>query len=96
MSIGTLIATAPLAAMLLGGLVGLAIGYWLSNRIALRALAAFAAVCLVLLIYLATVGQGEEARAFPPFVALTGGLFPALFGGIPGWVAGKALRKRRT
>ena len=94
MSFATLIAVAPLAAMLVGAVAGVFLGRHAGIRPAAWLLAAVVGLSLVLLVWLASVGQGEEARAFMPFVVLTGGVFPALFGGVVGWLGGRALRRR--
>lgn len=95
MSVATMIAWIPLTALVLGGAVGLLLGLKLSARIALVALGAVVLACIVLLVRLAVIQPGNEEAAFTPFIWLTGGLFPALFGGIVGWIVGRALAKRR-
>ncbi|MFC3118603.1 hypothetical protein ACFOHS_11780 [Jhaorihella thermophila] len=63
-------------------------------RLLLWLLGAIGAVALLLVIYLTTIGPGEEQAAFVPFAALTGLVFPAIFGAIMGGVAGRALGGR--
>ena len=94
MDIPTMIAVVPLVAMVIGGLAGLYFGYSLRARPALWLLGAVALASVALLARMAVIAPGEEMKAFAPFVTLTGGLFPALFGGILGWVGGRALRRR--
>ncbi|QGX97947.1 hypothetical protein EI983_06515 [Roseovarius faecimaris] len=90
----TFFALLPLASVVAGALAGAALGRYCTPRAAAWALAAYAAVALVLIIRLAGVGEGEEIKAFAPFATLTAGLFPALFGAIPGWLGGRALARR--
>lgn len=96
MSFATMIAVVPLGAMLLGGVAGLVLGRRLTPRVALWVLGVVVVASIALLVRLAMVQPGHEETAFMPFVWLTGGLFPALFGGILGWLAGRAWAKRGT
>lgn len=89
-----LFATLPLVSVLAGALAGLALGRFCTPRAAGWALMAFSAVAVVLVIRLVMIGEGEEIKAFAPFTALTAGHFPALFGAIMGWLAGRALARR--
>ncbi len=90
----TLIALLPVGAMIIGGGVGCALGRWASPRASFWVLGQFSFICLAVIIYLATIGPGEEQQAFTPFAWLTAGLFPALLAGVSGWAGGRALRRR--
>lgn len=90
----TLIAMMPVGALIIGGVIGLALGRVASNRAGFWALGLTVGACLITIIYLATIGEGEEPRAFAPFAMLTAGLFPSLLAGVIGWVGGRALRRR--
>ncbi|MCB1363459.1 MAG: hypothetical protein KDK02_05025 [Rhodobacteraceae bacterium] len=84
----------PLVALLAGALAGLVVGRFFGLARLLWLLGAVAAVSLVVVIWLATVGPGEEEGAFLPFALLVGALFPALFGAIMGGLGGRALAAR--
>lgn len=90
-----LIALVPLIAMALGVLIGLAAGWSLTGRALIWLLAGSGVLVLVLILWLASVQPDNETDAFVPLAMLTGGVFPALFGGIMGVFGGRALRKRR-
>lgn len=90
----TLIAMMPVGALIVGGVIGLGLGRAASNRVGLWALGLTVGACLITIVYLATIGEGEEPRAFAPFAFLTAGLFPVLLSGVIGWVGGRALRRR--
>lgn len=84
----------PLAALIAGGIAGLVVGRFLGIRALLWLLGAIGIVALGLVVYLTTVGPGEEESAFLPFAALTGVVFPGIFGAVMGGVAGRALGRR--
>ncbi|WP_371223384.1 hypothetical protein [Roseovarius sp. 2305UL8-3] len=94
MSMVTLIAFAPLGALVAGGLAGGVLGLYATPRASFWALGAFVVIILGLLVRLAMVGPGAEEQAFAPFVALTGGAFPALLGAVLGWFGARALARR--
>ncbi len=96
MDLLTTYAYVPLIALVLGSGAGFIAGRWLGMRQVWMLIGLLAAVSIIVIIWLASVGEGEEATAFGPFVALTGGLFPALFGAIMGGVLGRALAKRNA
>lgn len=95
MSFTTLIFTLPLISLLAGVLAGSILGWFATPRAAAWALAAFVGVSLVPIVQLVLIGPGEEEQAFTPFVSLTAGMFPALFGAVMGWLGGRALIRRR-
>lgn len=90
----SMIAFVPLVAIAGGALAGLAMVWYLGMRKFLWLLGLVGLVALLLIVRLAVIGPGEETDAFVPFVMLTGGLLPALFGVIMGGVAGRALARR--
>ena len=94
MNIVTFIAFVPLSSMVLGTLIGLALGRYSTSKVGFWMLGLFVVVSIALLVRMAAIGPGDEEQAFTPFVALTGGVFPGLFGGIVGWVLGRTLQKR--
>ena len=94
MSLSSIIALLPMGSFLAGLLGGAVLGRFSTPRAAGWALMAFSAVAVMLVIRLAMIGEGEEIKAFGPFVTLTAGLFPALFGAVLGWLGGRALARR--
>lgn len=94
MNIVTFIAYVPLSSMVLGAVIGLALGRFSKPRVGLWVLGLFVVVSIALLVRMAAIGPGDEEQAFTPFVTLTGGVFPGLFGGITGWVLGRTWKKR--
>jgi len=94
MSMITVIAFVPLGTLIAGLLAGAALGHFTTPRVGFWGLGAFAVVILGLLVRLAMIGPGAEEQAFAPFVALTGGVFPALLGAILGWFGVRALARR--
>lgn len=94
MSFATMIVLLPLGAVLCGLLAGGVLGRFATPRAAGWALAAFCLLMLGLIVRLVFVTEGNEAMAFGPFVTLTAGLFPALFGAVLGWLGGRALARR--
>ncbi|MFC6688224.1 hypothetical protein [Jhaorihella thermophila] len=94
MNIAAIYLYLPLVALIGGAIAGLVFGRFFGVRLLLWLLGAIGAVALLLVIYLTTIGPGEEQAAFVPFAALTGLVFPAIFGAIMGGVAGRALGGR--
>jgi hypothetical protein len=89
-----LLALVPLLSLLAGGIAGLIVARLFGLRLLLWLLGALGAVSLVIIIWLAGVGEGEETAAFLPFAGLVGAVFPALFGAIMGGLAGRAWAAR--
>ena len=88
-------ALVPLAALAAGLAAGFLAARLLGLRGLLWTLGAFGILSLGIIAWLATVGEGEEAGAFLPFAALTGAVFPALFGAIAGGVIARTLFRPR-
>jgi len=84
----------PLITLVLGVVAGLGAGRYLGLRGVIWLIGMVSVVALALIIWLATLQPGEEARAFMPFVLLTGGVLPSLFAVIMGGVGGRALARR--
>ncbi len=84
----------PLTAFVLGAIAGFAAGRWIGLRGLLWLIGLTSCVALALIVMLATVGTGEEERAFAPFVWLTGGVLPFLFAVIMGGVGGRSVAAR--
>ncbi|KUJ76834.1 hypothetical protein AVO45_10050 [Ruegeria marisrubri] len=84
----------PLAALALGAVAGFVSGRWLGLRSLLVLIGLTSAAALVLIVILATIGEGEEKQAFAPFVWLTGGVLPFLFTAVMGGVGGRSLAAR--
>lgn len=85
----------PLAALLIGALLGLAVGRYFGLIKLLILLGAFGALSLLLIVRVAGVGPGEEGDAFLPYALLVGVLFPALFGAVMGGLGGRAWAVRK-
>lgn len=86
----------PLTAFILGAVAGFVAGRWIGLRGLLWLIGLASAVALVLIVFLATIGTGEEEQAFAPFVWLTGGVLPFLFAVIMGGVGGRSLAVRAS
>ncbi|NVO54581.1 hypothetical protein HW561_02110 [Rhodobacteraceae bacterium B1Z28] len=86
----------PLTALVFGVLAGFVAGRWIGLRGLLWLIGLISAVALVLIVFLTTVGAGEEEQAFVPFVWLTGGVLPFLFAIIMGGVGGRSLAARAS
>ncbi|WP_299849630.1 hypothetical protein [uncultured Roseovarius sp.] len=96
MNIVTFIAFVPLSSMVAGVLIGLTLGRFSTPRVGFWVLGLFVVVSIALLVRMAAIVPGDEEQAFAPFVTLTGGVFPGLFGGIVGWILGRTRKKRAT
>lgn len=94
MNVYQTVAIVPLASMVLGAVLGLVVGRYLSARVAAWLLGLIILVALVLIIRLVLVQPGNEEAAFGPFVWLNAGVFPILFSGVMGWLGGRALGAR--
>ena len=90
----TTITYLPLIAFLGGAVAGLLAGRFLTGRGLWVLPSLLAAAALVLIVWLATIGPGEEESAFGPFIALTGGVLPAFLSAVMGTMGGRALRRR--
>ncbi|GGH30261.1 hypothetical protein SAMN05444007_105208 [Cribrihabitans marinus] len=84
----------PLIAFLTGAVAGLVAGRYLTGRGLWVLPVLLSVAALGLIVWLATIGPGEEESAFGPFIALTGGVLPALLSATMGTLGGRALRKR--
>jgi len=91
---GSTIAFVPLIAIAGGVLAGMAVAWYLGIKGVLWLLGLLSVTALILIVRLAMIGPGDEADAFLPFIALTGGVLPALFGATLGGVTGRALSRR--
>jgi uncharacterized membrane protein YfcA len=94
MDVAGTIAYLPLTAMVIGAIVGLIAGHFLTGRWLWALPVLLCLVALVLIVQLAMIPAGQEETAFGPFVWLTGGIFPALFTVVMGTLGGRALRDR--
>ncbi len=94
MDVSGTIAYLPLTAMVVGAILGVLAGRFLTGRWLWLIPAVLTVASLVLIVKLAVIQPGNEESAFGPFVWLTGGIFPALFAAIMGTLGGRALRKR--
>lgn len=96
MDLVTTYAYVPLMALVVGVGAGFVAGRFLGVRHVWGLVGLLVLVSVAVMVWLASIGTGEEEGAFLPFVALTGGLFPALFGAIMGGVLGRALTRARS
>ena len=94
MNVTATVSFLPLVSLVLGALIGLAVGRYLSPRIAVWLLGIVVVAAIVLIVQLVLVQPGNEEAAFVPFVWLNAGVFPALFSGVMGWLTGRYLRRR--
>lgn len=94
MNVTATVSFLPLVSLIVGALIGLSAGRYLSPRIAAWLLGLAVVAAIVLIVQLVLVQPGNEEAAFAPFVWLNAGVFPALFAGIMGWLIGRYLRKR--